>query len=284
MRTLTRGSTRFPRVAVRPITFLSDYGEADGFAGVCRAVIARIAPRAFVIDLTHGIARHDVRQGAEVLANSTPFAAPGVHLAIVDPGVGSQRRALAVATVDEGRHFVGPDNGLLSTAVARFGGASDAVEISSSPARLEPVSETFHGRDIFAPVAAHLALGEPLASLGNAIDPGSLHQLELEAPDVEPGFRLTAEVGHVDGFGNATLIATPADADIAGLRVGERLRVRAPGRSGEAVYARTFAEVAADEMLVYVGASGSLALAVNRGNAALVLDLCTGDRVALTVM
>lgn len=270
-------------MAVRPITFLSDYGEADGFAGVCRAVIARIAPAAVVIDLSHGIARHDVRQGAAVLASSTPFAAPGVHLAVVDPGVGTPRRALAVATADEGRHFVGPDNGLLSTAITRFGGAREAVEISSSRARLEPVSETFHGRDIFAPVAAHLALGESLASLGTAIDPGSLDELDLNAPEVQPGLGLTAEVGHVDGFGNATLIATAADAEIAGLRFGERLRVSTPRHSGEAVYARTFAEVASDEMLVYVDASGSLALAVNRGSAALVLGFSPGELIALTV-
>ena len=271
-------------MTARPITFLSDYGEADGFAGICRAVIARIAPEAALIDLSHGIARHDVRQGAAVLANSTPFAPAGVHLAVVDPGVGSSRAAVAVATAADGRLFVGPDNGLLSTAIAHFGGAVEAVEISSSTVRLEPVSETFHGRDIFAPVAAHLALGEPLASLGEAIDPGSLHQLELGEPEVEPGVRLTAEVGYVDDFGNATLRATAADAELAGLRVGQRLRVSAPRRSSEALYGRTFAEVGADQLLVYAGASGSLALAINLGSAADVLTLTAGERVALTAM
>ena len=150
----------------RPITFLSDYGWSDEFAGVCRAVIARIAPEARVIDLSHGIARHDVGQGAAVLANAVGFAPAGIHLAVVDPGVGTERRPVAVASADDGRVFLGPDNGLLSLALDRFGGAVAAADLSSSPLRLEPVSATFHGRDLFAPVAAHLALGASLAGGG----------------------------------------------------------------------------------------------------------------------
>ena len=134
----------------RPITFLSDYGYEDEFAGVCRAVIAQIAPGAPLIDLSHGITRQDVRQGAIALANASPSCPPGVHLAVIDPGVGSPRRAVGVAAA-EGRYLVGPDNGLLSRALDRLGGALDAVELSRSPFRLEPVSATFHGRDLFAP-------------------------------------------------------------------------------------------------------------------------------------
>lgn len=268
----------------RPITFLSDYGATDEFAGVCRAVIARIAPDAPVIDLGHGIRRHDVRQGAAVLANAVGFAPPGVHLAVVDPGVGTARRAVAVAAADEGRHFVGPDNGLLSLALARFGGAVEAVDLADSPVRLDPVSATFHGRDLFAPAAAHLALGEPLAGLGEAVDPATLISIERGEPEVEPGRSLEAEVGHVDAFGNLALIATAADADDAGLEPGNRVRVRAPRRSDEAVYALTFADADSGEMVLVVDSARSLALAVNCGDAARRLELEPGERVVLSAM
>ena len=267
----------------RPITFLSDYGDRDEFAGVCRAVIARIAPDARVIDLGHGVERQDVRGGATVLADAVAFAPPGVHLAVVDPGVGTERRAIAVATAEEDRFFVGPDNGLLWPALERFGGAAEAVEVSGSPVRLEPVSATFHGRDLFAPVTAHLALSMPLKELGEPIDPGSIERLEALAPEIEPGRRLDARIGRIDGFGNASLIATAADAEAAGLRLGARLRVSVPVRSGSdhAIYAATFGEVAEGELLVYSGSAGALTLAVNRGDAARRLELATGDAVRL---
>ena len=171
-------------MAPRPITFLSDYGYDDEFAGVCRAVIAGITPGAHVIDLTHGIARAAVRQGAVVLANSLPYCPAGVHLAIVDPGVGSERRPVAVRAADEDRILVGPDNGLLALAIERLGGAAEAVDLSLSPLRLEPVSMTFHGRDLFAPVAAHLALGEKLSRAGEAIATDSLATISLPEPRI----------------------------------------------------------------------------------------------------
>jgi S-adenosylmethionine hydrolase len=270
-------------VGARPITFLSDYGSADEFAGVCRAVIARIAPEARLIDLSHGIARHDVRHGAAVLAGAVGYSPPGVHLAVVDPGVGTARRPVAVATPGGKRQFVGPDNGLLAPALERFGGAAEAIDLTGSPVRLEPVSATFHGRDLFAPVAAHLALGEELATLGEPIDPGSLETLDSgPAAEVEPGVRLTAEVGHVDGFGNLALLATAVDAAAAGLEAGKRLRVTAPRRSYEALYARTFADADEGELLLFVDSSGALALAVNRDDAGRKLDLAAGDSVALS--
>lgn len=268
----------------RPITFLSDYGAVDEFAGVCRAVIARIAPDAAVIDLSHGIRRHDVGQGAAVLANAVGFAPPGVHLAVVDPGVGTPRRAVAVAAADGDRYFVGPDNGLLSLALARFGGAGAAVDLADSPVRLEPVSATFHGRDLFAPAAAHLALGEPLERLGDRIDPTTLITIDRGEAEVEPGRSLEAQVGHIDAFGNLALIATAADADDAGLEPGARVRVRAPRRSDEAVYALTFADADAGEMVLLVDSARSLALAVNRGDAARRLELEPGERVVLSAM
>src|SRR5436190_4616156 len=158
----------------RPITFLSDYGYEDEFAGVCRAVIARIAPDARVIDLTHGISRHAVGEGALALAGALPFAPAGIHLGIVDPGVGSPRRAVAVRAASERRILVGPDNGVLWPAIKRLGGAVEAVDVSLSAWRLEPISATFHGRDVFAPVAAHLAAGAKLIEAGAPLDPRDL--------------------------------------------------------------------------------------------------------------
>src|SRR3954471_21763461 len=167
-----------------PVTFLSDYGLADEFVGVCHAVIARIAPEVRVIDLTHGIPRHDVRTGALVLARALPYAPAGVHLAVVDPEVGAERRGIAIRCADEGRLLVGPDNGVLMPAAAAFGGAIEAVDVARSPHRLEPVAATFHGRDVFAPVAAHLAAGAPLAGAGDPIGVDELTPLILPEPDL----------------------------------------------------------------------------------------------------
>src|SRR5436190_6684039 len=184
-----------------PITFLSDYGVRDEFAGVVHAVIARICPEARVIDLSHGVPRHDVVAGARMLARALPYAPPGVHLAVVDPVVGALRRAVALRTVEEDRFLVGPDNGLLVPAADAFGGIAEAIEISSSPWRLDSVSATFHGRDVFAPVAARLAVGEPLAAAGAPLEPDELQRVEIAAARVERG-ALVARVVDVDTFGN----------------------------------------------------------------------------------
>src|SRR5262245_15069830 len=241
----------------RPITFLSDYGYEDEFAGVCRAVIAQIAPGAPMIDLSHGIARQDVQQGAIVLANALPSCPPGVHLAVVDPGVGSPRRAVAVAAA-EGRFLVGPDNGLLSRALDRLGGALDAVDLSRSPFRLEPVSATFHGRDLFAPVAAHLSLGARLEEAGAAIDPASLVTLDLPTPEIGAG-EVMAHAIHIDGYGNVTLDLDASMLSDGPLRPGDSIEVRAPDGRFEGVWARTFADVDSGEVLLFGDSSGALA-------------------------
>src|SRR5947209_6051996 len=168
------------------ITFLSDYGLADDFVGICHGVIASTCPQARVIDLTHGIARHDVRSAAIVLAEAIPYLPVGVHLAVVDPDVGAQRRAVALRTGDR-RRFVGPDNGLLTLAAEAAGGIVEVVEIARSPFRLKPVSATFHGRDIFAPVAAALAGGATLAAAGEPADPAELVTITLPAPEIHGG-------------------------------------------------------------------------------------------------
>src|SRR4051794_37595572 len=183
------------------LTFLSDYGLLDEFVGVCHGVIARLAPEVRVIDITHGVARHDVRAGALMLDGALPYLPAGVHLAVVDPEVGGRRRAVALRCAEEDRMLVGPDNGLLSLAAERFGGAVEAAEISRSPWRLEPVSATFHGRDLFAPVAAHLAAGEPLAAAGDPLDVADLVALELPSARVEAG-ALVVHALASDRFGN----------------------------------------------------------------------------------
>jgi S-adenosyl-L-methionine hydrolase (adenosine-forming) len=260
-------------VAPVVVTFLSDYGLADEFVGVVHGVIARLCPDSRVIDIGHGVPRQDVLAGALMLERSLPFTPPGVHLAVVDPEVGARRRAVALRTADEERLLVGPDNGLLMLAADRFGGVVEAMEISTSPWRLEPVSATFHGRDLFAPVAAHLARGEELAEAGPPLDPADLVALELPPVEVVQG-ALTTRAIHVDTFGNVQLAASREDVPFrlgASLAVGD-LHLR---------YARTFADVGRGEGLLYVDSSDRLALAINTGDAAAALGLRAGERVSI---
>jgi len=265
----------------RPITFLSDYGYADEFAGVCRAVMAEIAPDAQVIDITHGLPRHAVRQGAVLLAHALPFTAPGIHLAVVDPGVGSERRPVAARTGDEKRLLVGPDNGVLALAAEQFGGVAEAVDLSESPYRFEPVAHTFHGRDLFAPVAAQLALGTPLADTGEPVDPSSLARVDLPEPRIYPD-RIVAHVVYVDGFGNAALNLTREQVDSTFLRPGEQFTVDSGESTLTVPFGNTFADVGTGKGVLYEDSSRSLALAVNRESAAKLLGLSPDDEVMLT--
>lgn len=264
----------------RAITFLSDYGLVDEFVGVVHGVIAGICPDARVIDLSHGIARQDVSAGAAMLARALPYAPAGVHLAVVDPEVGARRRAVALRTAEQDRFLVGPDNGLLLPATEPFGGVAEAVEISASPWRLEPVSATFHGRDLFAPVTARLACGAPLASAGTPLEPSELVTPELTQPRHEAG-ALVAHVVSIDTYGNAVLDAAHADLIESGLRLGEPVAARAGSRRVRGVVARTFSDVGPGALLLYEDASGALALAVNGGDAAALLGVRTGDEVRL---
>ena len=264
----------------RPITFLSDYGLADEFVGVVHGVIAGICPDAHVIDLSHGIPRQDVAAGAAMLARALPHMPAGVHLAVVDPEVGARRRALALRTIVEDRLLVGPDNGLLPPAAERFGGIAEAIEISASPWRLEPVSATFHGRDLFAPVAARLAGGAPLASAGIPLEPVELVAAEQSRPRRE-GRVLVAHVVAADTYGNAVLDAAHGDLVESGLKLGDPIAARAGSRRIRGVVARTFADVTPGALLLYEDATGALALAVNGGDAAALLGVRPGDEVRL---
>jgi S-adenosyl-L-methionine hydrolase (adenosine-forming) len=261
------------------VTLLTDYGRADDFVGVCHGVIRRIHPDAEIVDITHGIERYAVRQGALVLRNTLPYMPVGVHVAVVDPQVGTERRALALSTGD-GRMLVGPDNGLLSLAWERCEGLDQAVDITRSPHRLEPVSATFHGRDIFAPVAAHLAAGAELADAGDPLDPEMLQRVELPEPRDEEG----AVVAHalvIDHFGNVGLNVDHDRLAGTGMTLGARVEVEALGESYSATYAQTFADVSPGELMVYQDAYRTLALAINRGDAAGTLGLAPDVEVRL---
>jgi hypothetical protein len=262
------------------ITFLSDYGCGDEFVGVCHAVIARRAPRARIIDLGHGVARHDVRAGALALRAALPYTPPGVHLAVVDPGVGGPRRAVALRLRGEGRTMVGPDNGLLTLAAQALGGVLDAVDIGSSPESLRPRSATFDGRDLFAPVAAALADGASLGALGEAIDPASLVALALPQPSIGDG-ALHAHALSSDAFGNVSLDATAELAARAGLGFGGVVEIQAAGVCQRGRLARTFGDVAPGELLIFEDSRGALAVAINGGSAMLALGLAPDDEVVL---
>ncbi|MDX6726831.1 MAG: hypothetical protein QOK49_1636 [Baekduia sp.] len=261
---------------VAPLTFLSDYGLEDDFVGVCHAVIGRIAPEARIVDLTHGLARHDIRTAALVLRRALPFCAPGVHLAVVDPGVGAQRRAIALRTTEEDRILVGPDNGLLSLAAQRFGGIAEVVDLGRSQHRLEPVSATFHGRDIFAPVAAHLAAGAPLGDAGDPIDPDEIIRLDMPMAFLEAGELFAHAIGF-DRFGNTMLDVEHAELTESGFKLGHGVVIN--GRDG--VYATTFADVAPGELILYEDAYRTLALAVNRGSARELLGVALDDELRI---
>ena len=236
-------------------------------------MIKRIAPSVDVIDITHGITAQQVLQGALVLANALPYMPVGVHVAVVDPGVGGERTGLVLRGRD-GRLYVGPDNGLLTVAADRLGGVEEAVEIANADYVLRPVSRTFHGRDVFSPVAAHLALGVPLAEFGPPVATGELERLEIPAPEIGEE-TIVAAVLYVDRFGNVQLNLTSGE-----LAIAPGARVTVDGRH-VAVAARTFADVAPGELVVYEDSYGAIALAVNRGSAAEALSLAPGQTLTI---
>lgn len=258
------------------VTFLSDYGRADEFVGVVHSVIRSIAPHAAVIDLTHDIEPHDVRGGGLLLARSTSYLCPGVVLAVVDPGVGGSRRAIAVEVGDGDSVLVGPDNGLLAPAVALCGGASRAVELTNTEHHLPAPGPTFAGRDVFAPSVGALCTGVDLAELGEAVDPVSLLPGVMPAARPEGG-ALVAEVLWVDRFGNAQLNLGPDDV----AEWGDRLLLHFEGGTRTAVVAGTYADIGPGEVGVVVDSYGLLAIVVDRGSAAAELGLGAGTAVTV---
>lgn len=257
------------------ITLLTDFGPGSEYVGALHAVLAVGAPGVERIDLAHDIPGGDVRAGAVTLARMAPMLPGAIHLAVVDPGVGSSRRALAVRLAGGGA-LVGPDNGLIAPAAAALG-ATEAVDLGAPP---HDAPATFHGRDLFAPAAARLACGEALASLGPAVDPAGLVPADLPAADVAPG-TLRATVVAIDRFGNVALLAGAAEMAAAGFERGERIHASVGDRRHPATVVRAFADAARRGMLVHLDSNGHVALAVNGGSAAARVGLAPGDRVSL---
>lgn len=261
------------------VCFLTDYGYRDAFAGICRAIVTDGAPGVEVIDLTHGIPAGDVRRGALVLESAVDHTGPAVFLAVVDPGVGGDRRAVAVRA--GGSTFTGPDNGLLVEACERLGGIEAAVEVSSGPFVARTRSHTFHGRDVFAPVAAALARGEELEAAGDPIDPAGLVRLELPSSSVVDR-EVRTHVLIEDGYGNLSLGLEVDEPGLLPFRPGETVTVRPEGGEAfEAPFARTFDAVPAGSPLLFVDSTDRLAIAVNLGSARDQLGL--GRDLALVI-
>lgn len=246
------------------VSFLSDYGNRDEFVGVCHGVMLRIEPRLRVIDITHGIPPHDVRAGGLALARAVQYLPEGVVLAVVDPGVATERRPVAVEV--EGGYFVGPDNGLLAPAVAMAGGARAVVELTSEDHRLVAPGPTFDGRDVFAPAAAYLASGVPIGDLGGEIDPGSLRPGLLPLSREEDGV-LHGEVLWVDHFGNAQLNVDPDELRGLGVEPGGVAELRVQDHSRVVRWVDAYADAQAGELVLLVDSYGLVSVALNQGSA-----------------
>jgi S-adenosylmethionine hydrolase len=266
-------------VAVRFITFLTDFGLQDDFVGTCHGVMKRIAPEVEIIDITHGIPPRQVLQGALTLANTLPYMPVGVHLAVVDPGVGGARRALAIRD-GEGRIHLGPDNGLLIPAAEKLGGIAEAHEIVNPKYALESVSRTFHGRDLFSPAAAHLALGVSLAELGPPIAADALARLDLPVPEIGTS-RIHSTVLSIDQFGNMQLNLDRSHLEQAGIVPGMRLELAVEAERYYAVAARTFADARRGDIILYEDAYRNVSIAISSGNAAETFGAREGQDVRI---
>jgi hypothetical protein len=262
------------------LTFLTDYGLEDAFVAVCHGVATQIAPDLQITDITHLIPPGDIRRGAVVLAQAVPYFPPAVHVAVVDPGVGTARRGVAVEAGNS--IFVGPDNGLLSLAVTAAGGAARAVSLTNKALWRDTTAATFHGRDIFMPVAARLANGLPLDEAGDPVPVGGLVSLpRAECRITADGVRV--EVVTVDRFGNVQLSLPGADAPRAGLIPGTAVTLAWEGGEVTVPFVRTFGEVAAGEPLCYRDGGDWVAIAVAGGDAARRFGLRSGTRLTLIV-
>jgi S-adenosyl-L-methionine hydrolase (adenosine-forming) len=265
-------------VRMRPICFISDYGLTGVLVGTCKGVMMGIASRTTIIDVTHSVPKFDVIRGAETLRHATHYMPDdAVYLAVVDPGDKTTRRALA-AEVHSGAYLVGPDNGLLLPAAEALGGIGWAVHLTNSRYHVHPVSNTFHGRDVFSPVAAHLAAGADLDDLGEEVDPASMASIDFPRFRRERGGGLTAEIIDIDRFGNARLSVMQEDLD---LRYGTPVEIAVRDESMDARYVETFGASENGDLVLVPDSHWRLSVAVNRGNAARALLLSVGDEVRI---
>lgn len=260
------------------VTFLSDYGTADEFVGVVKSVVRALAPAVTVIDLTHEVRPYDTRGGGLLLARSVQYLCAGIVLAVVDPGVGTARRAIAVEVGDGQSVLIGPDNGVLAPAVSMCGGATRAMVLDNPEYQLDAPGPTFAGRDVFAPAAAHLCNGVPLELLGTPVDPASLMPGLVPVTRVdEADGAVVAEVLWVDRYGNVQLNVDPTEVD----GWGDRVHVRTDRGLRSARRAIAFAELGVGEVGLLVDSYGLLALVTQRSSAAEELQLAPGDPVQL---
>lgn len=267
----------------RPVIgFLTDFGS-DSAAAICRGVILSIARDAQIVDIDHAVRKFAIGDGAFLLWAALPWLPVGVHLGVVDPGVGTTRRPIGLR-VGRGDILIGPDNGLLMPAASRLGGIVEARLLESRDLMLDQLSSTFHGRDVFAPVAAHLATGVAFERVGPRVEEAELTPRRMPQA-VRDDTSLTAEVVYVDSFGNVRLGATRADLPALSTPDGVAVSLLEAGlvRPLPPIRtARTFGEVAVGTPLLYEDSNGLLALGINQGDAAGVLGLATGDRLRIT--
>jgi S-adenosylmethionine hydrolase len=272
--------------AMRPvITFLTDFGPAA--PAVCRGVMFRICPDANVIDVSHQVPRYSIREGADTLVFALPHMPIGVHVAVVDPGVGTDRLPVALK-VARGDVLIGPDNGLLMDAADQLGGVVEARALENRELMLPVVSSTFHGRDIFAPMAGHLAAGVPFEAVGPVVPIEGVVRLPPNRPTVGDGL-LETQITHVLIFGNLTFAGTPGDlvAALGTLEYGQPLVLEfpsqgdAPAVEERTVWQRTFGLVPVGSSLLLADSEGRLALADNQGDAARRLGLTLGRAVQM---
>jgi len=261
------------------LTFTSDYGLDDVFVGVCKGVVAQIAPHARVLDVSHLVAPQDVAQGATSLAAAIPYLPVAVNLALVDPMHGATARGVVVETGD-GSLLVGPDNGILSLAWDARGGIVRAFEISNPALCRETIHRTFRGRDIFAPVAAHLANGQDLADVGPAIDPDTLVRLPVRGVIVDDD-HVHGEVSLVDHFGNVSLNVCRADLEAAGMTFGDTVEVRCNGRTLNVPFTATYGDVGRGRLTLCEDSFRAIMLAVNAGHASRELRVSRGEPVVI---
>lgn len=264
------------------VSFLSDYGTADEFVGVVKSVIRGIAPQVTVVDLTHEVPPHDVRAGSLALARAIQYVDSGVVLAVVDPGVGTDRKAIAVEVAGGEGVLVGPDNGLLAPAVAMAGGAERAVTLTVDDYHLPAPGPTFAGRDVFAPVAAHLCNGAALTEVGEEIDPNALLPGVVPISRVEEG-RLLCEVLWVDRYGNAQLNASLDELPATDPSVA-RFALGIGGRTRWASVAPTYAAIRPGEIGLVVDSYGLVSLCADRSSAAAELGIDAGAEVTVELL
>ncbi len=258
------------------ITFLTDFGLAWGPVGICHAVMRQVAPRAAIVDLSHGVPPFDVRAGSWVLASAVPYTPVCVHVAVVDPGVGTSRLAVALRA-ERDDVLIGPDNGLLLPAAEKLGGVVAAREIANPAVMRHPVSHTFHGRDIFSPAAAHVASGFPFEELGPEVAPGSLVPAPWRPPEYSSD-RAVGEAVLLDNFGN---VRTNLEASGWPLEPGHQVTARTASGETALPVARTFGEQPRGRAFVYEDSSGYICIAVNLGSAGEALGIAPGDALEL---